>query len=38
MQKGIIYKILRLIKNLELVFGNSQICPINQILIVSYLR
>ena len=29
MQKGIIYKVLRLIKNYELVIGNSQIGPIN---------
>ena len=36
MQKGIIYKVLRLIKNYELVFGNNQIGPINQILITLH--
>ena len=36
MQKGIIYKILWIIKNYELVIGNSQIGLINQILIISY--
>ena len=34
--KGIIDKVLRSFKIYELIIGNSQINPINQILIISY--